>query len=70
MEEIVFVNAKMIMNNGKIFCFETGLKFNVENFLKYARKMMSRSNNGDKILSYLKGKNVIKESGVVVGELL
>jgi hypothetical protein len=46
LEETAFLNAKMITNNGKIFCLETGMKFNIESFMKYARKMMSRNTLG------------------------
>ncbi len=46
LEEIAFIDAKMIINYGRVMCFETGLKFNIENFLKYARKMLSRNNLG------------------------
>ena len=46
LEEIAFIDAKMIINYGRVLCFETGLKFNAENFLKYARKMLSRNNLG------------------------
>lgn len=46
LEEVAFINAKMIVNYGRVMCFETGLKFNIQNFLKYARKMLSRNNLG------------------------
>ena len=46
LEEIAFIDANMIINSGKALCFETGLKFTIENFMKYAKKMLSRNNLG------------------------
>lgn len=46
LEEAAYINAKIVINESKILCFEMGLKFNLENFMKIGKKLMSRDTLG------------------------